>query len=83
VEATNSPAIAGASPVRDTLHASRDTRKMLTFGFFSAILSGQRRKARERGLNMLLMSTFTWIIIGVAVVILAVFFGTKIKDKYF
>ena len=32
---------------------------------------------------MLLMSTFLWIIIGVAVVILAVFIGTKIKDKYF
>jgi uncharacterized protein YneF (UPF0154 family) len=32
---------------------------------------------------MLLMSTFLWIIIVVAVVILAVFIGTKIKDKYF
>jgi hypothetical protein len=32
---------------------------------------------------MLLMSTFLWIIIAVAVVILAVFIGTKIKDKYF
>ena len=32
---------------------------------------------------MLLMSTFLWIIIGVAVVILAVFIGTKIKDRYF
>jgi len=32
---------------------------------------------------MLSMSTFFWIIIGVAVVILAVFIGTKIKDKYF
>jgi len=32
---------------------------------------------------MLLMSTFLWIIIGVAVVILAVLIGTKIKDKYF
>jgi hypothetical protein len=32
---------------------------------------------------MLLMSTFLWIIISVAVVILAVFIGTKIKDKYF
>jgi hypothetical protein len=37
----------------------------------------------ERRLNMLSMSTFLWIIIGVAVVILAVFIGTKIKDKYF
>jgi hypothetical protein len=32
---------------------------------------------------MLLMSTFLWIIIAVAVVILAVFIGVKIKDKYF
>jgi uncharacterized protein YoxC len=32
---------------------------------------------------MLLISTMSWIIIGVAVVILAVFIGTKIKDKYF
>jgi len=32
---------------------------------------------------MLLMSTLRWILIGVGVVILAVFIGTKIKDKYF
>jgi|GEM_PF-2537257 len=33
---------------------------------------------------MLLMSTLRWILlICVAVVILAVFIGTKIKDKYF
>ena len=32
---------------------------------------------------MLLMSTLGWVLIGVAVVILAVFIGTKIKDKYF
>jgi hypothetical protein len=32
---------------------------------------------------MLLMSTVTWIIIGLAVVALAVFIGTKIKDKYY
>jgi len=33
---------------------------------------------------MLLMTTLSWIIIiGVVVVILAVFIGTKIKDKYF
>jgi len=31
---------------------------------------------------MLLMSTFLWVIIGVAVVILAVFIGVKIKDRY-
>ena len=32
---------------------------------------------------MLLMSTSSWIVIGVVVVILAVFIGRKIKDKYF
>ena len=32
---------------------------------------------------MLLLSTIGWIVIGVAVAILAVFIGTKIKDKYF
>jgi hypothetical protein len=32
---------------------------------------------------MLLLSTFTWIIIGVGVVILAVVIGMKIKDTYF
>jgi len=33
---------------------------------------------------MLSMSTLRWIlIIGLAVVILAVFIGVKIKDKYF
>ena len=37
----------------------------------------------ERRPDMLLMSTMAWIVIGVAVVILAGFIGTKIKDKYF
>ncbi len=33
---------------------------------------------------MLLMSTLRWmLLIGLVVVILAVVFGTKIKDKYF
>jgi hypothetical protein len=32
---------------------------------------------------MLLLSTKVWIIIGVAVVILAVFIGVKIKDRYY
>ena len=32
---------------------------------------------------MLLLSTLTWIIIAVAVVILAVFIGVKVKDKYY
>ena len=37
----------------------------------------------ERRLNMLLMSTFSWILIGVGVVILVVFIGIKIKDRYY
>jgi hypothetical protein len=33
---------------------------------------------------MLFMSTLRWILlIGLAVVILAIVFGTKIKDRYF
>jgi len=32
---------------------------------------------------MLLMTTLTWILLGVAAVIIAVFIGTKIKDEYF
>jgi hypothetical protein len=32
---------------------------------------------------MLLMSTVFWVVIGVAVVILAVVIGVKIKDRYF
>jgi len=32
---------------------------------------------------MLLMSTTAWIVIGVAVVILAVVIGVKIKQRYF
>jgi len=32
---------------------------------------------------MLLISTMGWIAIGVAVVILAVVIGVKIKDRYF
>jgi hypothetical protein len=32
---------------------------------------------------MLLLSTLSWILIGVGVVILVVFIGTKIKDKYY
>ncbi len=37
----------------------------------------------ERRPNMLLISTMGWIAIGVAVVILAVFIGTKLKDRFF
>jgi hypothetical protein len=32
---------------------------------------------------MLLMSTTVWVIVGVAVVVLAVFIITKIKDRYY
>jgi len=32
---------------------------------------------------MLLMNTMSWIVFGVVVVILAVFIGKKIKDRYF
>jgi len=32
---------------------------------------------------MLLMSTRSWIVIAVVVVILAVFIGKKIKDRYY
>jgi hypothetical protein len=37
----------------------------------------------ERRLNMLLISAMGWIVIGLAVVIVAVFIGRKIKDRYF
>jgi hypothetical protein len=37
----------------------------------------------ERRLNMLLLSTLGWILIGLVVVILVVVIGTKIKDKYY
>ena len=37
----------------------------------------------ERRLNMLLLSTSTWIVISVVGVILAVTIGMKIKDRYF
>jgi hypothetical protein len=32
---------------------------------------------------MLLLSTMAWVTIGLAVVILAVFIGMRIKDRYF
>ena len=37
----------------------------------------------KRRLNMLLISTMGWIVIGVAVVIVAGFIGMKIRDRYF
>ncbi len=32
---------------------------------------------------MLLMNTMSWIVFGVVVLILAVFIGRRIKDRYF
>jgi hypothetical protein len=32
---------------------------------------------------MLLLGTLSWILIGLGVVILLVFIGTKIKDRYY
>ncbi len=32
---------------------------------------------------MLLMSEGTWVVIGVATAIAAVFVGTKVKDRYY
>jgi hypothetical protein len=32
---------------------------------------------------MLLMSTLGWVLIGLAVVILVVVIGTKLKDRYY
>jgi hypothetical protein len=32
---------------------------------------------------MLLMTTGTWIVIGVAIAIVAVFVGTKVKNRYY
>jgi len=55
----------------------------LDFPPLSTYFICQKWKARERKLNMLLISAMGWIVIGVAVVILAVFIGMKIKDKYF
>ena len=37
----------------------------------------------KRRPNMLLISTMGWIVIGVAVVIVAGFIGMKIRDRYF
>ena len=44
---------------------------------YNPLLGGERR------LNMLLMSTTVWIIIGVAVVIVVAVIGRKIKDRYY
>jgi uncharacterized membrane protein YqjE len=46
-------------------------------------LDDKQDRGIERRLNMLLMSTLSWILIGVGVVILVVFIGMKIKDKYY
>jgi hypothetical protein len=46
-------------------------------------LDYKQNRGIERRLNMLLMSNFAWILIGVGVVILVVFIGTKLKDEYY
>jgi hypothetical protein len=40
-----------------------------------------RKVSTERSLYMLSMSTLSWILIGVAIVMLALFVAMKIKDK--
>jgi len=71
-----------------TLYARRNTklmresRRLIEIWLYESCGYKQVRLI-ERRLNMLLLSTIGWIVIGVAVAILAVFIGTKIKDKYF
>jgi len=48
--------------------------------FYTDCINIVRWKRRP---NMLLMNTMSWIVFGVVVVILAVFIGKKIKDRYF
>jgi len=45
-------------------------------------LDYKQNRGIERRLNMLLTSKWVWILI-VGVVVLAVFIGTKLKDKYY
>jgi hypothetical protein len=52
----------------------------LSFPFYTDCIIIVRPKRRP---DMLLMGTMGWIIIGVAVAVLAVFIGLKIKDRYF
>jgi hypothetical protein len=47
------------------------------------MVNNKHDRGIERKLNMLLLSTMGWIAISVVVVILAVFIGMKIKDKYY
>jgi len=73
--------------LRNTLYSRRNTklvRKCCRLIEIWLYESCGYKKVRliERRLNMLLLSTLSWIIIGVAVVILVVVIGTKIKDKY-
>jgi uncharacterized membrane protein len=46
-------------------------------------LDYKQDRGTERRLNMLLLSTLGWILIGVGVLIVAAIIGTKIKDKYY
>jgi hypothetical protein len=60
----------------------RESRRLIEIWLYESCGYKQVRLI-ERRLNMLLMSTTVWVIIGVAVVALAVFIGTKIKDRYY
>jgi len=64
---------------RNSLFPARGMRGQ-AFPFYTDYIIIVRWKRRP---NMLLMSTMAWVVIGVAVVILAVVIGAKIKDKYF
>ena len=56
------------------------TGNSLIFLFYAGfIVIGQRKRSPD----MLLIGVGGWIILGVAVVIMAVFIGSKIKDKYY
>ena len=71
-----------------TLYARRNTklmresRRLIEIWLYESCGYKQVR-LMERRLNMLLLSTLSWILIAVAVVILAVIIGTKIKDRYY
>ena len=89
------PGIADASParvcscllLRNTLYSRRNTKlvregcRLIEIWLYESC-GYKKVRLIERRLNMLLMSTLHWVIIGVAVVVVAVIIGTKIKDKY-
>jgi hypothetical protein len=64
---------------RNSLFSARGMRGQ-AFPFYTDCIIIVRWKRRP---NMLLMSTTAWIVIGVAVVILAVVIGVRIKQRYF